>query len=97
MAVFFTVALAALAVAALVNAIKRRPALNGGRIGAVAILLLLLVRIGLVLSSPGPDLGRRVGSVVGQAFWPLVLSVVMDRRHAARVRQRPGGGTGAGS
>jgi len=87
MVLFFTVVLAALGVAALVNAVARRPALNGGRIGAVVVLLLLLVRIGLVLSNPGPDLGRRMGNVLGQAFLPLVLSAWMDRRHVARLRQ----------
>jgi hypothetical protein len=47
----------------------------------------MLVRIGLVLSNPGPDLGRRAGGVVGQAFLPLILAAWMDRRHAARLKR----------
>ena len=90
MVLFLTVALAALGMAALVNGVARRPVLSGGRIGAVAVLLLLLVRIGLTISNPGPDLGRSVGSIVGQAFLPLILSVWMDRRHAAKARQGQG-------
>lgn len=86
MALFFVVVLAALGVAGLVNIIAKRPALNGGRMGGVVVVLLILLRIGLRLSDP--DLGRRVGSVFGQAFLPLAVAVWMDRRHAARVRQR---------
>ena len=87
MAVMIVVVLVALGVAALVNAIARRPVLNGGRIGAVAVLLLMLLRIGLELSGPNADLGRRVGAAVGQAFLPLLVCVWMDRRHARRTAQ----------
>jgi hypothetical protein len=86
MALFGVLALSALLVAGLVNGISGRPVLNGGRIGGVAILVVMGVSMALLLANPDPDLGRSVGGVVGRALLPLLLCAWMDRRHAARVR-----------
>jgi hypothetical protein len=90
MALFGLLALAALLVAALVNGISGRHVVNGGRIGGVAILVVMGVSMALLLASPGPDLGRSVGGLVGRALLPLLLCTWSDRRHAARVRQDRG-------
>ena len=73
-------------IAGVVNLAVRKPVVSAGRIGLVLIALFVGVGVLVVVAEGGPDSGRNMGKLLGQALLPVLVCVFFDRRHAARVK-----------